>query len=431
MKSPQAALALWMERLNGLDASRIELGLERVRAALGRLDFHAVPFRVATVGGTNGKGSTVTCLAGWLQAAGLGPVGRYTSPHLLDYRERIVVDGRMMAAEQLVEAFEAVEQARGDIPLTYFEFGTLAALEVFRRAGVTHAVLEVGLGGRLDAVNALDADVAAVVSVGLDHQQWLGDDRDSIGREKAGIFRPGRPAVIGDADPPAGLLEAASRQGADVWLRGRDFGIIDAPNGWHYRGRNLSRGPLPEPATGGRLQRGNAAVALALFEALAPEHLPDRDTLARTCGQLRLPGRLDSRQGDVEWLLDVAHNPQAAAMLAAWLKAAPPRRTLAVFAMLADKDAAGVAATVAPAVTRWFLAPLTGRRGQSAAELASKTADTLRAPVLCENMASALRAALQSARGGDRIVVFGSFHTVEEALATGLIPDQEAPCAIA
>lgn len=431
MHASGSPLAAWIERLNGLDPARMELGLERVAEVLDRMRLVPPPFRVATVGGTNGKGSVVAYLSAWLQAAGMGPVGRYTSPHLLDYRERIAIDGRMIAADRLVAAFEAVERSRGRVPLTYFEFGTLAALEAFRRAGVVSAVLEVGLGGRLDAVNALDADAAAVVSVGLDHQQWLGNDRDSIGREKAGIFRPGRPAVIGEAAPPAGLLEAAQRCGADIRLKGRDFQAVDARAGWHYQGRAVARGPLPEPAMGGVWQRGNAATALALFEALAPDRVPPGDELAPVCRRLRLAGRMDRRPGEIEWVLDVAHNPQAAAMLAGWLKAQTPRRTLAIFAILVDKDAAAVAAALAPAVARWFLAPLGGKRGQDAEEVARKTAGILHAPVLCENVTSAVRAARENAREGDRIVVFGSFHTLQEALTTGLIPEMEASCASA
>ncbi len=422
-----AALAAWLERLDILDPARIKLGLARVRAVLARMGLSPPPFRGVTIGGTNGKGSTVAYLAAFLRRAGLGPIGAYTSPHLLDYRERITIDGQPIATAGLVTAFEAVEWARGETPLTYFEFGTLAALEAFRRAGVRWAVLEVGLGGRLDAVNALDAEAAAVVSVGLDHQEWLGPDRDSIGREKAGIFRAGRPAVIGDRDPPAGLLEAATERGADIRLIGRDFDAADEGSGWSYRGRTLERGPLPLPAMPGELQRDDAAVALALLEAVAVDRLPECDELAKALANTRLPARIEVRDGEVEWVLDVAHNPQAAAALGDWLARAEPRSTSAVFAMLADKDAAAVAAALAPRVARWFLAPLGGRRGQSAAALARKTAAAIRDPVLCENMAQAVAAAARTARGGERIVVFGSFHALEEALASGLIPEGAGP----
>ncbi|MGH8274607.1 MAG: bifunctional folylpolyglutamate synthase/dihydrofolate synthase [Gammaproteobacteria bacterium] len=423
----RTALAAWIERLDALDPARMELGLGRVTRVLARMNLRRPPFRVVTIGGTNGKGSTVAYLASFLRRAGLGPVGAYTSPHLQDYRERIAVDGKLIVPAELVAVLDAVEAARGEVHLSYFEFGTVAALEAFRRAGVGWAVLEVGLGGRLDAVNALDAEAAAVVSVGLDHQQWLGDDRDSIGREKAGIFRAGRPAVIGDRAPPAGLIEAAQERGAEIRLIGRDFDAVAEEGGsWRYRGGALDRGDLPAPVMPGRVQRDNAAVALALFEALDAERLPASADLAAVLSASRLPARIEVRHGSVEWVLDVAHNPEAVGALADWLAEAEPRRTFAVFAMLADKDADAVARALAPRIARWFLAPLAGRRGQGTAELARKTANAIPNPVLCDNMRSALNAAIRQSGGGDRIVVFGSFHALDEALATGLIPETTA-----
>ena len=422
----EAALTAWIERLDALDPARMRLGLERVTEVLGCMGLVPPPFRVLTVGGTNGKGSVVAYLSAFLARAGLGMIGAYTSPHLCDYRERIAIDGQPINAAALVAAFEAVERARGDVHLSYFEFGTLAALDAFRRSGVTHAVLEVGLGGRLDAVNALDAEVAAVVSVGLDHQEWLGADRDSIGREKAAIFRRGRPAVVGDRDPPASLLAVAEEKGAALWRIGADFEWGCEGDGWSFHGRELLRGPFPDPPIGGCLQRDNAAVALAMFEALDPQGVPPTRELATALAGVRLPGRLERRRGKVEWLLDVAHNPQAAAVLADWLAAAEPRPVLAVFAMLADKDAAAVARKLAPQVQHWFLATLAGRRGQSAEALARKTEDSIPRPVLCENIAAAVAAAVQAAQEGDRILVFGSFHGVEEALKSGLIPEGDA-----
>lgn len=422
MSEQTAALAAWIERLDALDPARMKLGLERVQTVLSRLGLQEPPFRVVSVGGTNGKGSVVAFLSALLRQTGHGPIGTYTSPHLRDYRERIVVDDAMADAGELVGAFEAVNEARGETHLSYFEFTTLAALEVFRRAGVDFAVLEVGLGGRLDAVNALDAEAAAVVSVGLDHQKWLGDDRDSIGREKAGIVRRGRVAVIGDRDPPAGLLDTAHGKGAELRLIGRDFDAVEEAGGWTYHGQRCTLERLSEPGMPGRFQRDNAAVALALLEALEPKHVPSRGQIAQALQITRLPGRIDVRRDEVEWVLDVAHNPQAAAALADWLAQAEPRRTLAVFAMLGDKDAVAVAAQLTSHVGKWFLASLVGTRGQSASGLARETAGTIHDPVLCENMSSAVAAARQTARGGDRIVVFGSFHTVEEALESGLIP---------
>lgn len=421
------ALAAWLERLEQLDPTRIEPGLERTARVLRRMGLDAPAFRVFAVGGTNGKGSVAAYLTELLTAAERGPVGTYTSPHLADYCERIAVDGRPVEAGRLVAALEAVEAARDDTPLTYFEFGTAAALEVFRRAGVREAVLEVGLGGRLDAVNAVDSAAAAVVSVGLDHQRWLGNDRDSIGREKAGIFRRGRPAIIGDRDPPDGLLAAAREIGCDEWRIGRDFEAEGDGEAWTYRGRGLSRGPLRAPGIPGRHQRDNAAVALALLESVAPGSVPPAGRTGDAVASVRLGARLERRFGEgIEWVLDVGHNPQAAAALADWLERAEPRRTLAVFAMLADKDARAVAAAVAGCVDAWYLGGLGGQRGQDAMALAERLGDAISAPVLCENIPEAVEAAVRAARPSDRILVFGSFHTVGEALHTGRVPREDA-----
>ncbi|MGH8127103.1 MAG: bifunctional tetrahydrofolate synthase/dihydrofolate synthase [Gammaproteobacteria bacterium] len=430
-----AGLPAWLDYLEQLDPNRIELGLERTRSVLETLDLARPPFRVFSIGGTNGKGSVAAYLAALLRALGPGPVGLYTSPHLLDYRERIVVGESPVEAAALVSAFETVERARGATPLTYFEFGTIAALEVFRRAGVREAVLEVGLGGRLDAVNALDSAAAAVVSVSLDHQQWLGNDRDSIGREKAGIFRADRAAIIGDRDPPRGLIETAQATGADVWLIGRDFDVETATDGWTYRGREQVLGPLPEPGIPGAHQRDNAAVALALLEVVEPHALEQVQPLGVALAAVRLGGRLECRYDEqgLEWVLDVAHNPAAAATLAEWLKHAPKRPTRAVFGMLGDKDAGAVAAVMSPCIDAWYLAGLTGHRGQSAAELAARTTEAIFKPILWDNIAEAIAAAARDARPGERIVVFGSFHTLAQAFASGLVPQsstgsQESSC---
>lgn len=416
-----AALAAWLQRLDRRDPTRIEPGLERIGVVLDRLRLRPPPFRVLSVGGTNGKGSVVAYLSNLLVRAGAGPVGAYTSPHLGTYGERMAVDGRPLGAAPLVAAFEAVQESAQGISLTYFEFATAAALQAFRTAAVRVAVLEVGLGGRLDAVNALDAEAAAVVSVGLDHQEWLGTSRDAIGREKAGIFRRGRPAIVGDRDPPSGLLESTRTVGAELRCIGRDFDAVAAADGWHFRAAGVDIGPLPEPGIRGPRQRDNAAVALALLQCFLPA-LPPVQVLAPALASSRLAGRIDRRAGEVEWLLDVAHNPDAAAALGEWLEQAPRRRTLAVFAMLGDKDAAGVAAAVAGRIDRWYLAGLGGRRGQSAGTLAERVAAAVRDPVLCDNIREAVGAAAQAAGPGDRILVFGSFHTVGEALATGRIP---------
>lgn len=428
--APGAPLSAWLDYLEQLDPNRIELRLERVREVLGALGLLEPPYRVFTIGGTNGKGSVATYLASLLRASGRGPVGVYTSPHLLDYRERITIDGQWVDEAGLVSVFEAIERERRDVPLTYFEFGTLAALEAFRRAGVREAVLEVGLGGRLDAVNALDPDAAAVVSVDLDHQKWLGNDRDSIGREKAGIFRAGTPAIVGDRSPPQGLLDAAESLGAQLFRIGRDFDTEPlAAGAWRYRGIGSTLEPLAAPGIAGAYQRDNAAVALALLETVEPAALSSVDKVSNALHEARLAGRLERRRdsNEVEWILDVAHNPAAARVLEAWLAGAPRRRTQAILAMLGDKDAGEVARILAPRIDVWNLAGLEGARGQSAEALAKRAAAEISNPVLWDNIGKAVAGVAQAARPGERIVIFGSFHTLAEAFATGLVP-AEYPC---
>jgi dihydrofolate synthase / folylpolyglutamate synthase len=405
-----AAWLAWQERLHPLE---IELGLERVRAVLSTMALEQPPFRVVTVGGTNGKGSCVATLEALALAAGLA-TGAYTSPHLLRYNERIRVNGRDASDAELVAAFEAVEAARGATSLSYFEFGTLAAFEIFRRCGIDLAILEVGLGGRLDAVNALDAEAAIVTSVGLDHLEWLGPDRDSIGREKGGIFRPGRPAVIGDRDPPTSLLQAAGNGALRI---GRDFDWSEDGAGWRWQSAalefpGLPRGPLRAPAL-----LDNAACAIAAFDTLLP--LRDKPELpAQALARMRLVGRLQRVPGAVEWWLDVAHNADGAAVLAGALAAIPTDgNTFAVLGMLADKDAAAVATALDPCIDGWFVATLPPPRGLDAAELAQRIAPRAHAAVTtAPSVRQACEAARAAARPGDRVVVCGSFHAVGPAL---------------
>jgi dihydrofolate synthase / folylpolyglutamate synthase len=406
-------LPAWLAWQEQLHPTEIDLGLDRVRAVLAAMALERPPFRIITVGGTNGKGSCVAVLEALALESGLA-TGAYTSPHLLRYNERVRVGGIEASDAALVAAFEAVEAARGATSLSYFEFGTLAALEIFRRRDVALAVLEVGLGGRLDAVNAVDPDVAVVTSVGLDHMEWLGPDRESIGREKGGIFRATRPAVIGDRAPPAALLQAA---GAGALRLGRDFDWSADGAGWRWHAaalefRGLPRGLLAAPAL-----LDNGACAIAAFHALQPLHsaspIPAR-ALART----RLAGRLQRIPGEVEWWLDVAHNPDGAAVLAGALQAAPiPGRTLAVFGMLADKDVPAMAAALDPCVDHWIAATLPPPRGLDARELGHRAGACVRAPL---EHATSIVAACEQARAlaapGDRIVVCGSFHAVGPAL---------------
>jgi dihydrofolate synthase/folylpolyglutamate synthase len=417
-----AGLDDWLAYLERLHPSAIDLGLERVREVRARLDLK-LPFPLITVGGTNGKGSTCAMLESMLRAAGYR-VGLYTSPHLLHYNERVRIDARAASDADLVAAFQAVEAARGATSLTYFEFGTLAAARMFDAARLDAAVLEVGLGGRLDAVNAFDADCAVITSIGVDHVQYLGGTREAIAREKAGIFRAGRPAVVAEPDPPAPLLEHAAHAGAQLYLVDRDFGARPGDGQWTYWSWLGRRGALPWPGLRGAYQLGNAAAALAALDALR-ERLPvDMGAVRRGLALVELPGRFQVLPGRPALILDVAHNPHAAQRLAenldAMRAAAGGRgRTLAVFAMLDDKDIAGVARALGARIAHWLVAPLRGARGASAERILQALARAgVSAPAQSHpEVTSALRGAREIAGPDDRIVVFGSFHTVGAVLA--------------
>ena len=352
----------WLRWQETLHPRTIELGLERVRTVLRRLRPNAPPFAVVTVGGTNGKGSSVAFLDAILRAAG-HRVGAYVSPHLLRYNERIQVDGAEADDESLCRMFARIDAVRGDVSLTYFEFGTLAALEWFWETGVDVAVLEVGLGGRLDAVNAVDADAALVTSVALDHTDWLGPDRDSIGHEKAGIYRPGRPAVCADPDPPPRLLEHARAIGARLLRVGSDYDFSHAGEIWRWRSDAAWLDDLPLPALAGEHQLGNAAAALMVLTSLSDRLPVDAVAIRAGLTRARLPGRFQIVPGPVEWILDVAHNPAAAAVLANQLKNRTcAGRTWAIMGLLADKDADGVIEALAGVVDEWRPVTLTGAR---------------------------------------------------------------------
>jgi dihydrofolate synthase/folylpolyglutamate synthase len=418
-----ADLAGWLAYIERQHPAAIALGLERVNAVLERL---ALPkfCPILTVGGTNGKGSTCAMLEACLLAAGYR-VGLYTSPHLLRYNERVRITGREADDGQLVAAFAAVEAARGGTPLTYFEFGTLAAWVAFARAGADALVLEIGLGGRLDAVNAFDPDCSVLTSIGLDHTEYLGATREAIGWEKAHIFRPGRPAVIGDPAPPRTVLEHAAAIGARTFRLGRDFGYDADAIQWRYWGPGGARGGLAYPALRGANQLANAAACIAALDALR-EALPvSAQAIREGFALVRLAGRFEVLPGRPTVILDVAHNPQAAAVLAANLAAMEGARdTLAVFGVLRDKDIRGVVAGVAAQIDRWFVATLDNPRGATADEAAA----VIRAvrpdqPVArFESPRAAFAAAAASARPDDRIIVFGSFFTVADVMTARAAP---------
>jgi dihydrofolate synthase/folylpolyglutamate synthase len=400
-------LADWLRYIEQQHPKSIQLGLDRVAAVFSRLAIR-LPQPVITVGGTNGKGSTCAMLESILRAAGCR-TGLYTSPHLLRYNERVRVAGVEASDEALAESFQIVEDARGDVALTYFEFGTLAALWLFSRARVDAAILEVGLGGRLDAVNVVDADCAVLTSVGIDHVDYLGPDRESIGREKAGIFRAGRPAVIAEPDPPQTVLDTPARQ----LLIGRDFGFTAQKTQWSYWGPGGRRAGLAHPALRGRVQLRNAAAAICALEALG---LPlAMQEVRRGLAEVATAARFQVLPGRPQVILDVAHNPQAAKVLADNLaEAGFAAETIAVCGMLRDKDIAGVLRALAPRITRWHLASLSGPRGAAASDLAQHVEGDIH---LFGNPSEAFAAAASAADEGDKIVVFGSFLTVAEVMA--------------
>jgi len=415
----------WLAYQEHVNVRSIELGLDRVRTVWQRMGAQVPARRVITVGGTNGKGSTVAMLEAMLTAAGQR-VGCYTSPHLLHYRERIRIGGVDADDRALIASFERIEAARGDIPLTYFEFGTLAALDLFARAGLDVAVLEVGLGGRLDAVNIVDADVAIVTTVDLDHMDWLGPDRNSIGAEKAGIARAGRPVIVGELDPPMGLLDALQRTGAQVERAGADFRVERMGEGWRWHHRDGSSLTLPDPALAAPVQYANAATTIAALHALrrVDAGLANADLGAMATAGLRtarVAARLQSMGGDPALIVDVGHNPQAARALAEWLDSRPHGRVHAVYGALSDKDVGGVISALGTRIDHWHLAGLERDtpRGLPARVLAGQLALALPGARhdLHDNVRAALEAARAAAQPGECVLAFGSFFVAAAVLA--------------
>ncbi len=415
--SPGLSLADWLARLERLHPSAIELGLDRVRRVKDALGL-APDFPLIVVGGTNGKGSTCVYLEAILGAAGY-KTGLYTSPHLLRYNERVRIAGTEARDADLVAAFERIDAARGDTSLTYFEFGTLGAMLQFVDADVDVAILEVGLGGRLDAVNVFDADVAIVTSVDLDHMDYLGDTREKIGFEKAGIYRAGRPAICADPEPPASLLEHARHIGADLRCVDRDFSAQREGGHWRYRGPDTDLPELPLPAMAGVFQLRNAAAALAALAAVRDRLPVSGQAIRQGLATARAAGRFQRIARAPDVILDVAHNPEAARALAATLREQPVAgRTLAVVGMLADKDAAGVFAALHNLIDAWWTCTPESSRAQDAAALAAILRTQVdSAPISVQpDVNMALAEARSAAHEGDRILVFGSFYTVAAVL---------------
>ena len=405
----------WLRRFETLHPKKIDLTLDRVTAVIDRLELKPPPYKLVTVAGTNGKGSCVAMLESIYWHAGYS-VGAFTSPHLWRFNERIRVDGADAQDPELVELFEIIDSTLGGITLSYFESSTVAALLHFARRRVDVAVLEVGMGGRLDASNAVDTDCALVVSIDLDHREWLGDDREAIGREKAGIMRRGKPAVIADRDPPKSVVAYAAAEGALPRMIGRDFDFQPVPGGWR-RAAGDAR-VLPLPPFGGDEQLGNAAACAAVVASLADELPVSDDALAEGIRTAYLRGRFERANVDgVEWIFDVAHNPAAVAILAASLARLPRvPRTLAVFAAMRDKDLAGVIAPLVPSVDAWFVTQANAERGATGGELREVlAAGGARAIEVAADVAASTAAARAAAQPGARVIVFGSFVTVGAA----------------
>jgi dihydrofolate synthase / folylpolyglutamate synthase len=426
-------LAEWLALQESVHPQSIDMGLERVARVAQALQLEEPAGAVVTVGGTNGKGSVAAHLEALLSAHG-ARTGLFTSPHLVRYNERIRIGGAEVGDAALIDAFERIEAARGTTTLTFFEYNTLAALWLFAAADVEVAVLEVGLGGRLDATNLVDADVAVLASVGLDHREYLGDTLERIGAEKAGIFRRERPAVLGVPDMPASVTRTISELGARPLIAGHDFRWrVHAPQ-WDYLGLATQLIDLPPSALAGEIQYRNAATALAALEALlqlAPAGAGvvraraalaplSAARVAAALGAVHLPGRFEIVPREVEWILDIAHNEPAARIFAEHVRQRPPpapgARTLAVVGILGDKDAREIGAALAPLVDHWFACSLPGPRGVSAGQLVERLQLPRERLTLADSVEAGCMAARASARPGDRVLVFGSVYTVGPAL---------------
>ena len=409
-QSQSRSLVDWLSYLEQIHPVNIDMGLDRVGVVARRMGLTQLRFKVITVAGTNGKGSSCAMAASILMAAGY-KVGVYSSPHLLRFTERVRIDGAELSDNEHCAAFAEVEAARGEIALTFFEFATLAGLWLFRRAAPDVLLLEVGLGGRLDATNVVESDVSMITSIALDHCDWLGDTREAVAVEKAGVYRAGKPAISGEPNPPTTIASEAARLGAFLRQVGRDFHGDEQDSGWDYHGLNHWLG-LPKPA----LPLMNAVTVLAALESLGLP-LPEsaiRDGLANA----RLAGRMQQLQNDPLVIVDVAHNPHSAAYLASQLRQIPCKgKRRAVVGMLKDKDMAGSLAELDGLIDQWFLASLTGPRAATAEQLAAALGDGQGSAATFDGVSAAYGAALAASSPDDMVIVFGSFYTVADVLA--------------
>ncbi|MDH3621578.1 MAG: bifunctional folylpolyglutamate synthase/dihydrofolate synthase [Gammaproteobacteria bacterium] len=395
------SLSDWLTWLETLSPAEIDLGLDRVHDVLGRMSLQR-PDHVFLIAGTNGKGSSVAMTDALLRAAGMR-IGTYTSPHIINFNERIAVDGRYATDAEIVSAFETVEDARNGVPLTYFEYGTLAALVVFSDAGLDAWILEVGMGGRLDATNAIDPTAALITNVALDHCDWLGEDIETIAGEKAGVMRPGIPVVYSGTDVPRAILDRAEEVGATLLLRDRDY-TLDG---------------IPQLGLLGEFQVGNAAAVLALLKASNIAAATDPALVESVLPTVRLTGRGQLIEQDgVQWLFDVAHNPAAAGALADLLESnRPDGATTAIIGMLDDKDVEGVVQALNAHIDRWICVSADSHRALPAAELGRRVANACNRPCLiADSLDAALEVARRDAAINDRILVTGSFYLVGPVL---------------
>lgn len=412
----------WLQHLEQLQPDKIELGLSRIKQVALNLGLALPDFRIITVAGTNGKGSTVAYIDAMLSDLGFS-TGVYTSPHFIYFSERIVVNGKRADDDALCRAFEAIESARGDIDLTYFEFTTLAAIWCFKDAAVDVAILEVGLGGRLDATNAWDSEVACISSIGIDHIDWLGDDRESIGAEKAGVARHGCPLICGDTEPPASIAKIADKTGATLLQRGSDFHVHrlhDQNTGdgsWRYSD-DLSDLTLPAPAIAGHWAYDNAAVAVCAVRWFLDRAVP-LTVVESALQQVTMTGRMQMVEtGNTRVVLDVAHNQAAAITFNQYLISEPVQgKTCAVFGCMQDKDAASIIAALAKSVDQWLIAEINYPRAMQGAEIERELKLQLcNDSEIFASVIHAVEAAVAQSGSEDRVVVLGSFHVVGPAL---------------
>jgi dihydrofolate synthase/folylpolyglutamate synthase len=406
----------WQEKLH---FTEVDPGLERVRQVWQQLKGKAtLPFKVITVAGTNGKGSSVAILDSILRAAGYR-TGAYTSPHLINYNERIVVDGEACDDGLISEAFEEIDQAREEVSLTYFEFSTLAAVNIFCNKAIDIAILEVGMGGRLDAVNLFDADIALITPISLDHIQWLGHDRETIGFEKAGIIRANKPLVCTEK-PPKSVINYAHELSADTSIATVDFNYQYDSQQWHWSNEIISWRNLPHPALTGRYQLQNAAAVLQVISLLIEHGFNiSQPQIEKGLIEVLLAGRFQQVPGAILRIFDVTHNEQGALSLVELLiGSAFQGRTIGILAMLKDKDASTVSAILKPAIDDWYIAGLSGSRGMSVDTLALELKGVIDDDKVntFDSVPNAYREAMANARKGDRVVIFGSFHTVASVM---------------